>query len=224
MVPTVPVSAGRLRGLATFDRTLQTYTVRFELFPGAFDGAAYPPARRRYGTRAAEFITTDALIGHLLAVGLSPCPASLGMLDELGAAVGASIGRAEVIGLTGPRRRHLLVVTPGRLVVEVSPRMVHRDHRHHWGDDGPATLETARLIAEHTWGRRSMADVETFALALTLEVLAGAGSRFSLDAAGLGDWFLADAPVSTSLRADDLDQVARVLGLCGPARPTGPGR
>ncbi|MFV0259709.1 MAG: hypothetical protein ACK5PP_14830 [Acidimicrobiales bacterium] len=223
VVPTVPVTAGRLRGVATFDRTLQTYSARFELFPDAFHGAAYPPAQRYYGTRTAEFLTTGALAGHLAALGLQPCPASVRLLDKLEAAIGASIGRAEVIGLTGPRRRYLLLVTPGRLVVEVNARMLHRDHRHHWGDDSPATVDTARRIAEHTLGRRSTEEIESFALALTHEVLAGAGHRFSLDAAGLVGWFSADGPVSTSLGDAELDQVARVIGLGGPARHPGPG-
>lgn len=215
----VPVQAGQLCGRASWSPDLQSFAVDLEVFD---PGSTYPPPTIRIGTRCAEFVTVDALINHLVATGLPPDGESLGLLYRLGQLVVEVVGAAEVVGCTDSGGdRHLFVLTPDGTLLGVNPRLDHVDHRLQWGDSGPATIETARLVCDVAFVRRPGQDGEAFALALTHEFLATAGDDFSLGAVPLADWFLTDAALSTALAEVDIAEVRRRIGLERRPDPAG---
>lgn len=224
-----PLHAGRLRGRALWDEHLQTFAAVLDVFDGCHVAAgpstrpaqpadpahpAYPPPSVRIGTRCAEFATVDALVNHLVAIGLAPSGDDLGPLYRLGQLVADALGEPELVGLTdhtGSGRLYL--VTPDRTVLGVNPRFAHADHQPTWGHTGRGTIETARLICEAAFLRRPGQDAEAFALALTYEFLATADRDFSLSAVSLADWFLTDSPLSTALGRRERNQLRVRVGL-----------
>ena len=204
---TVGITAGNLPGVAGWDATLETFYCDVELFGPSF--GEWPPKRVRYGSRVAEWSTVDALMGHMSAVGLGLDSASAGDLFDLGRAVASAVGEPEIAGVVGwGDRNRLVVVTPSRRSIEINPRFAHREYRLGWGDCGPATLDTARLIAGHVLGNCSAVDAEMFALGLTTEVLQHVEDSFSLSMASLCDWWLVDAEPRTSLNGELAEIVA----------------
>lgn len=202
----VPLLAGRFPGTALWDDERQTFAALLEVFPPT--ASAYPPSVVRHGVRTADFVTTDALANHLIAAGLAPNEESLLALCDLGQATVERVGDAECIGLTDPDgTRRLVLRTPGALLLDINPRLSHVDHACSWGDAGPATVETARLLCEVAWVRAPALDLDAFALALTYEFLANTGPRFSVGCTSLCDWFLTDAPLTTTLTETDLDRI-----------------
>lgn len=215
----VPISMGRLSGVAYWDRTRQTYAALLRLFG---DDASYPPSWARFGVRTGEFITPDALVNHLETIGLEADDDSLMALQVLSRQVARAEGGPELVGLVGAdRRRHLFVLTPSKRLLAVNPRLGHDDYRLSWGDTSPATVETGRLICEQALIRRPAHDVESFALTLTYELLSEVEGDFSLDVNALCDWFLTDSELATALTGADLDQIRLRAGLA-PAEPLPP--
>jgi len=193
----VSIQAGHLEGKVFWDRGLQSYVALLRLFDHL---GTYPPPTKRLGHRPAEFITVDALCNHLTGCGLTPDSASLGAMQELAINVGDQEGRAEVAGLVdADGRRRLFVVTPSRLALPILPVIDHPAYDFQWGDNGPTTVETARSICERVFVRSPAQDIETFALALTLEYLCEVEGDFSFGADALCDWYLTDSPLSTEL-------------------------
>lgn len=219
----VPISAGSLKGVAYWDHSRQTYAALLRLFDDpvgpAGSGAGYPPSWARFGLRTAELLTPDALVNHLEGAGLPVCDDSLIALQRLRHQITTRCGSPELIGLVGASgRRWLFVLTPSGMLVGVNPRFDHPDHRLCWGDAGPATVETARLISELALVRRPVPEVESFALTLTYEVLADLEGDFSLDLNALCDWFLTDAELATVLTPADLAVLRVRAGLVTPGR------
>lgn len=193
---------GQLDGKVFWDRGLQSYVALLQLFDHT---GTYPPPVKRFGTRLAEFVTVDALINHLRGVGFGPDAASLDALQELREEVVGSDGGAEIVGIVDDRGiRHLFLLTPSRLPLRLQPTVDHPAYAFAWGDNGPSTMETARVICERTLVRSPTDDIDVFALTLTVEYLAGIQGDFSLDANGLCDWYLADTPLRTQLTPIDL--------------------
>lgn len=222
----VQITAGTLRGVAYWDHSRQTYAALLRMFDDrAGDhpdgpGAGYPPSWARFGLRTCELLTVDALVNHLEAAGLTVSDDSLLALQRLRQVIVARSGSPELVGLVGSSgRRYLFVLTPSGMLVAVNPRFDHPDHRLDWGDAGPATVETARLISELALVRRPAPDVESFALTLTYEVLADLEGDFSIDVNSLCDWFLTDAELATSLKGPDLAVLRVRAGLVGPPHP-----
>lgn len=207
MEPSCTLRAGHLGGRALWDDRLQTFAAVLDVFEHE---RSFPPPTVRFGTRTAEFVTSDALANHLIGVELAPDTESLTELCCLGQAVAEAVGHAELVGLDG---RRLYLRTPSGTLLGLRSRIDHDDYRHRWGDPGPATVETARLMCEVAWMRRPNPDVEAFALALTMEHLAAAEPDFSMAAATICDWFLTDAEPSTSLGPEDLAAIRRAVGL-----------
>jgi len=210
-VPSVPLHAGHLTGTATWDLSLQTYVAELQVFNHV---SHYPPNSIRHGLRTAEFITIDALTNHLGALGLGIDWPSAAKLDDLARWVGAFDGHPEFVGLTGDNGEQMLyLLTPSKIAIPIGPRLAHSDYGHQWGDTSPATLETARVLCGVAWARQSSLDSESFALALTYEVLAEAGPDFSIDANSLCDWLLADTPIATGLSQADRNDLRDQMGL-----------
>lgn len=205
------IRAGRLDGKIFWDSCLQSYAVLLELFDHR---DTYPPPAKRIGLRPAEFITPDALANHLHACGLTLDSASLGAVQDLGRLVSEIEGTAEIVGLVdGDGEHHLFVVTPSRLVLRAQPSMDHPAYRFHWGDNGPASVETARVICDRVFVRSPAQDIDTFALALTVEYLADVEGDFSFDANSLCDWYLTDSPLSSRLDLGELVAIRRRFEL-----------
>ncbi len=203
--PAIPILAGQLDGRAAWDDARQSFTAELDVFarPGAARASGrsnYPPPVTTIGTRYAEFLTTDALVNHLIGIGLSPDQESLERLCQLGLEVADEVGEPEIVGIcTAEGSRLLLLRVPSGDVVTIGPRLDHPDHRFCWGDASPATIETARAICELAWVRGPDADIDAFALALTHEFLATVGPVFSISVVAAGEWFLTDAPLTTTL-------------------------
>jgi hypothetical protein len=210
------IRAGRLDGRVFWDSGLQSFAVLLELFDHQ---GTYPPPVKRIGLRPGEFITPDALANHLHGCGLTLDGASLGAMADLGRFVCEVEGSAEIVGLVDPEgHRHLFVATPSRLVLRAQPSIDHPAYRFQWGDNGPATVETARVICERVFVRSPAQDIDTFALALTVEYLADIEGDFSFDANALCDWYLTDSPLSSGLDLSELVAIRRrmELGQCPP--------
>jgi hypothetical protein len=206
-ISSVPITAGHLHGSAGWDSHIQSYVALLHLFDRQ---QAYPPPVAQHGVRTGEFLTPEALTNHLAGIGLEVDAATRAELDDLAGQVAAAEGEAEIVGLTDLwGGRHLLAVTPARLALRLNPRLEHRDYRLDWGDTGPCSVETARLICEQVWVRAPALDIDTFALAFTHEVLSTAGSDFSFSATSLCDWYLTDAEPRTSLDMGDLATLRR---------------
>jgi hypothetical protein len=211
VIQSVSIRPGHLLGSASWDSRLQTYVASLRLFDPR---QPYPPPSARHGIRTGEFVTVDALANHLAGIGLELDDASRAELVRLSQHIAATEGETEIVGLTDPfGGRHLFVVTPSRLMLRLNPRIDHRDYRLNWGDAGPATVETARLICEQVWVRAPAHDFDTFALAFTMEHLALVGPDFAFSAATLCDWYLTDSGLRTTLSEDDLAALRRRLGL-----------
>lgn len=215
----IPIRVGNLGGRAGWDPSLQSFTATLEVFP---NGAPFPSSATRIGTRRAEFITCDALVNHLIGVGLSPDAETLERFCGLGAEVAEGSGEPEVIGLgAGRARRALVLRLPNGELLGVNPRFDHPDFEFRWGDHSEATIETARAICELAWVRRPDADIDAFALGLTFEFLSTVGSDFSLSAVAVCDWFLTDSSLSTTLDADVVEAIGRSIDR-GPRRDRAP--
>lgn len=224
MTPTtrVPIRAGNLAGKVFWDPLLHTFAVTLDVFLDKPE-QRYPPQYVRHGTRRAEFVTTDALLNHLRALGLAPDEESLVTVDRYGRVIAGAVGETEFVGITpggrkgrgstGAMARRLFLRTPVGDLLELNPRIDHVDHRVDWGNVFPATIDTARLMCEIAFLRRPGPDMETFALALTYEFLAEAGSDFSVSATGVCDWYLTDAAPWTTLDDHDRRSIRRRLGL-----------
>jgi hypothetical protein len=211
LTESVSIRAGHLVGTACWDSRLQTYAALLQLFDRH---QVYPPPYARHGIRTAEFVTADALANHLAGIGLDLDGGSRAELQRLSRHVAATAGEAELVGLTGSAGcRHLFVVTPSRLMLRLNPRVDHRDYRLNWGDAGPGTIETARLICEQVWVRAPAHDIDTFALAFTMEHLASVAADFAFSASALCDWYLTDSDLLSSLGDDDLARFRRRLRL-----------
>ena len=217
----ITVNLGRLDGVVYWDEARQTYAALLRLFDQDADGPRrYPPSWARYGVRTAEFLTPDALMNHLVALQLEPDDRSLVAASWLARHVAEIEGEPELVGLVGPDgHRRLWLSTPSGQLVELNPRLEHADHRFCWGDAGPATVETARVICEQAFLRRPHADVESFALTLTYEHLSEIDGDFSIGLNALCDWFLTDSELTTSLGPDDLVRLRRDLGLPAAVTP-----
>ncbi len=210
----VSIRLGRLSGVAYWDSARQTYAALLRLFA---DGNGYPPSWARYGVRRGEFLTPDALVNYLGAVGLEADDASLMALQWLRRHVAEIEGEPEIVGFvdhTGARR--LWLATPSRSLLAVNPRIDHDEYALSWGDTSPATVETARLICEHAFVRRPSQDVETFALTLTYEYLSSVEGDFSIDANALCDWFLTDSELTTTLSPRELNALRAHAGFNSP--------
>ena len=180
---------------------LETFYCEVELF-GASMGE-WPPSRKRYGVRLVEWVTVDALLAHMEAIGLGLDPESAADFFELGRVVSETVGECEVAGVIDAAGVHrLFVVTPSRQTVEINPQFAHRDYRFGWGDLGSATLDVARIIGERVLGSCGAVEAEMFALGLASEVLQSVDGSFSLSIASLCDWWLVDAEPHTSLDID----------------------
>lgn len=221
MTPTtkVPINAGHLQGSAFWDARLHTFAVTLDVFHD-LDGReqCYPPRSIRHGTRCAEFVTSDALLNHLAGIGLSPDEETLATVDRYGRAIAGAVGETEFVGLTnraepnaGNRERHLYLRTPVGQLLQLNPRIAHADHRLDWGNVGPATVETARLMGEIAFLRRPGSDLDAFALALTYEFLGDAPDDFSLSAGAVCDWFVTDSEPWTSIDGDALRSIRATL-------------
>ena len=222
---TVPISAGHLRGSAFWDPHLHTFAATLDVFPGE---QRYPPPTVRVGTRCAEFITADALLNHLIGVGLRPDDETLAALDRYGRAIAEAVGETEFVGLTcaasspaRPASRRLFLRTPVGALLQLNPRIDHLDHRLDWGNVGPAVVDTARLLCEIAFVRRPGADVDAFALALTHEFLRSAPDDFSVSASAVCDWYLTDSEPWTTIGEVELAAIRASLGL--RARSSGVG-
>lgn len=233
MTPTtkVPISAGHLRGAAFWDPHLQTFAVTLDVFIGSGGGAAigredrhYPPPSIRHGTRCAEFVTSDALLNHLRAVGLPPDEATLAAVDRYGRVIADAVGETEFVGLTvggvdGVATDRLLFLrTPVGNLLRLNPRIAHQDYRLDWGNVGSATVETARLMCEIAFLRRPGPDLDAFALSLTYELLNEAAADFSVSAGAICDWYLTDSEPWTTLEESQLRRIRASLAL---RQPTG---
>ncbi len=234
MTPTtrVPIRAGHLRGAAFWDPFLHTFAVTLDVFApitpgvvggpsgtvGAKGGDRYPPSSVRHGTRCAEFVTADALLNHLRAVGLPPDEATLAAVDRYGRVIADAVGETEFVGLTtgrsggGPPDRLLLLRMPTGELLQLHPRIAHPDYRVDWGNVGAATVDTARLMCEIAFLRRPGPDLDAFALSLTYEFLHEADADFSVSAAAVCDWYLTDSEPWTTLAEDDLVAIRASLG------------
>ena len=224
MTPTtrVPIRAGNLAGAVFWDPLLHTFAVTLDVFVDKPE-QRYPPQYVRHGTRRAEFVTTDALLNHLRALGLPPDEESLVAVDRYGRVIAGAIGETEFVGITigerpgGAIARMLFLRTPVGDLLELNPRIAHVDHRFDWGSVVPGTIDTARLICEIAFLRRPGPDMEAFALALTYEFLAEAGSDFSVSATAVCDWYLTDAAPWTTLDDHDRRSIRARFG----SRPEG---
>ncbi|MCP4223733.1 MAG: hypothetical protein GY773_10360 [Actinomycetia bacterium] len=205
----ISIRAGSLDGKVFWDHGLQSYVALLQLFDHL---GTYPPPVKRFGTRLAEFVTVDAVANHLQGAGLALDSSSLEALQTLRHEVSSRDGSAEIVGITDDQGgRHLLLLTPSRLRLRLQPTVDHPAYAFCWGDDGPTTIETARIICERVLVRSSVEDLDIFALTLTVDYLAGIEGDFSLDVDGLCDWYLADSPLSTGLGPVDLLALARDL-------------
>ncbi|MEM7341098.1 MAG: hypothetical protein AAF467_20745 [Actinomycetota bacterium] len=187
------VMAGSLPGVAEWDGARQTFAATVRVFGG--DGP-YPPPLVRYGTRAGEFPTVDALAHHLARVGLALDADSCAALDVLGRAVGRVVGSTVLVGVVAGARCRLFLRTPVGHTVELAPPLDHPDHGLGWGDASPATVATARVIGSLLVFGGPADGVDLFALAVTAELLSQVTGDFAVDAAVLCDWYLVDEPLT----------------------------
>ena len=231
MTPTtrVPIRAGHLHGAAFWDPHLHTFAVTLDVFTGCSNdgdgdvtatglgGLHYPPRSIRHGTRCAEFVTADALLNHLRAVGLPPDEPTLAAVDRYGRVIADAVGETEFIGLTSGGRsgespvRSLYLRTPVGHLLRLNPRIDHLDYRPDWGNVGPGTVETARLMCEVAFLRRPGPDLDAFALSLTYEFLSDAAADFSVSAGAICDWYLTDSEPWTTL--DDATIIGRIRAI-----------
>jgi hypothetical protein len=241
MTPTtkVPIVAGHLRGSAFWDPRLHTFAVTLDVFesdeatppcppPECPPTRCYPPSSIRHGTRFAEFITSDALLNHLTGMGLSPDEQSLAAVDRYGRVIADALGETEFVGLTTsagtatePPVRRLFLRTPVGKLLPLNPRITHIDHRFDWGNVGPSTVDTARLIGEISFIRRPGSDLDAFALALTYEFLGDAADDFSVSASAVCDWYLTDSEPWTTIETSALPAIRASLGLRSSAAGAG---
>jgi len=241
MTPTtkVPIVAGNLRGSAFWDSRLHTFAVTLDVFDS--DGATppfhptpchptgcYPPPSIRHGTRFAEFVTSDALLNHLTGMGLAPDEKSLAAVDRYGRVIADALGETEFVGLTmsrgtttQPPGRRLFLRTPVEELLPLNPRIAHIDHRFDWGNVGPSTVDTARLMGEIAFVRRPGSELDAFALALTYEFLGDAADDFSVSASAVCDWYLTDSEPWTTIDVPALRAIRASLGLRSSAARVG---
>ncbi|MEL7156309.1 MAG: hypothetical protein AAFN30_06895 [Actinomycetota bacterium] len=212
----VSAVVGGLDAWVLWDRRLQTYAAVLRLFAGA---AEYPPPFSRHGTRPLEYPAPEALLADLAARGLPLAPASRAAIDELAARVEADEGVVEVVGLvTGDGCRRLFCLAPSGSVVELLPQFAHPEHRFTWGDRSPATYDTAAAIVRYALGPVAADELDVAAMGLVVEYLAATEGEFSLSVPGVGAWFLADAPLTATLRSADRRSLRRRLGLSADTR------
>lgn len=204
------VRAGHLEGLAFWDADLQTYAVDLAVFA---EGACYPPPVVRYGRRRGEFLTVDALDNALAAAGLDVGASSQDELQRLARDVEGRWGHTEIVGLAvGSGLGRLCLRRPDRTVVELRPRLDDPGQGFHWGRGRSADL-TAAAVVESAFGRPAPRDAATFELTLAVEYLDHVTGDFSINAHSLCDWFLADAPLVTTVDEIERRWIRRRLGL-----------
>ena len=211
------IRAGHLDGHALWDDTLQSYAAVLSLFD---DDRSYPPSATRFGFRPAEHPTVDALASHLHRRGLPVDGTSAGNLQDLRHRVHDLAGGCEVVGLVVGSVRHLCLITPSRQALALNLPVAHPAYGFSWGDNGPATVETARFIGDRLLGASPANDLDTLALTLTMDYLCDIDGDFSFDAGALCDWYLTDTPLTTALDPLDLLALRRQLSSPHPAALT----